>query len=233
MQEILNQIKVFFENAGFGPLAVAASMALGFISAIASSCCTLPLIGALAGYSFTRNNERQSIIKAGLLFMVGLFFSLLVVGAIFVFAGQSIQKISGDYWKIAAGVAAILFGIGALELFPFKLPKISIPLIGKDRNIAGFGVSGIVFGGAIAVSSLPCNPGIFIILGAAVLQKHAIWALVNLCAYALGFSLPLTALVCGLSLGKVVLPLQRAERVIRIIAGIFLIALGIYLFNSF
>ena len=134
--------------------------------------------------------------------MAGVVITLLVIGGVVVFAGQTIQKVSGGYWKIAAGCAAIAFGIGALELFPFKLPKLK--LLSTERNPAAIGswISGIVFGGAIAISSLPCNPGIFIILGAAVLQKHTFWALCNLIAYAIGFSVPLTLLVFGLSFGK-------------------------------
>jgi cytochrome c biogenesis protein CcdA len=233
MQEILSSVKALFDSTGYGPVSVAAAFLLGLLSAVASVCCTLPLIGALAGCSIVRREDRTSVIRNGFLFMAGMVITLLVIGGVVVFAGQTIQKVSGNYWKIAAGCASIAFGIGALELFPFNLPKLKWFPARHNPAAVGSWISGIVFGGAIAVSSLPCNPGVFIILGAAVLQKHVFWAFLNLTFYAIGFSAPLTMLVFGLSLGKSLVRLQKAEKTIRISAGILLIATGIYLFYSF
>jgi cytochrome c biogenesis protein CcdA len=233
MQDFLASVKTLFDSAGYGPLSIALSFLLGLLSAVASACCTLPLIGVLAGYSVARREDRASVLRNGLLFMAGMIVTVLVIGGVVVFAGQTIQKVSGDYWKIAAGCTAIAFGIGALELFPFKLPKLKLFSARHNPAAVGSWISGIVFGGAIAVSSLPCNPGIFIILGAAVLQKHVFWAFLNLSVYAIGFSAPLTMLVLGLSLGKSLVRLQKAEKIIRISAGLLLIAAGIYLFYSF
>ena len=232
MQELLPSVKTMFDSVGYGPVSIAVAFLLGLLSTIASACCTLPLLGVLAGYSVVRKEDRAAVLRNGFLFMVGVVITLLVIGGVVVFAGQTIQKVSGGYWKIAVGCAAIAFGIGALELFPFKLPKLK--LLPARRNPAAIGswISGIVFGGAIAISSLPCTPGIFIILGAAVLQKHAFWALANLTAYAIGFSVPLTVLVFGLSLGKSLIRLRKAEKIIRISAGILLIGAGIYIFHS-
>ena len=233
MQELLSSVKSMFDSIGYGPVSIAAAFLLGLLSAVASACCTLPLLGVLAGYSVVRKEDRASVLRNGFLFMAGVVITLLIIGGVVVFAGQTIQKVSGGYWKIAVGCAAIVFGIGALELFPFKLPKLK--LLSTERNPAAISswISGIIFGGAIAVSSLPCNPGIFIILGAAVLQKHVFWAFLNLTAYAIGFSAPLTLLVFGLSLGKSLVRLQKTEKIIRISAGILLIGAGIYLFYTF
>jgi cytochrome c biogenesis protein CcdA len=164
--------------------------------------------------------------------MGGIVITLVVIGGLVAFAGHTIQKASGGYWKIVAGSAAILFGIGALELFPFSLPKIKFPRFLRSAGAIGPGVSGIVFGGAVAVSSLPCNPGIFIILGVAVLQHHILWALVTLISYAIGFSIPLSFLVFGFSLGKNLVKIQKVEKLIRTTAGILLIIAGIYLFYT-
>jgi cytochrome c-type biogenesis protein len=232
MQELLSSVKSMFDGMGYGPVSVAAAFLLGLLSAVASACCTLPLLGVLAGYSIARREDRAAVLRNGFLFMAGVVITLLVIGGVVVFAGQTIQKVSGNYWKIAAGCASIVFGIGALELFPFKLPKLKLLPAGRDPAAITSWISGIIFGGAIAVSSLPCNPGIFIILGAAVLQKHVLWAFLNLTAYAIGFSAPLTLLVFGLSLGRSLVRLQKMEKIIRISAGILLIGAGIYIFYS-
>jgi cytochrome c biogenesis protein CcdA len=232
MQGLLSSVKTLLESGGYGPLSFVFSLIVGILSAIASACCTLPIIGALAGYSVIRKEDRSSVLRSGLLFMAGSIVTLMAIGSIVIFTGQTIRGISGDYWKIAAGCAAILFGIAALELFPFKLPKLKLLSIQNSTVGLWPGIAGIVFGGAIAVSSLPCNPGIFIILGAAVLQQHTFWAIITLTAYAIGFSVPLTLLVFGLFFGKNLIKMQKAEKTIRTIAGIGLIAAGIYFFAT-
>ncbi len=229
MQALLSSIKELFQSFGYSPAAIAVAVLLGIFSAAASACCTLPMIGIVAGYSITRREERRTIICNGLLFMGGIIITLLAIGGVIVFAGQTIQKVSGAYWKIGAGCAALFFGIGALELFPFQLPRMhAAPLL---RNSSAW-IAGIIFGGAVAVSSMPCNPGIYIILGAAVLQNCVLWSLLTLIAYAIGFSVPLSLLVFGLSAGKSLIRFKKVEKVIRIIAGIILIGIAIYLFYS-
>jgi len=233
MKELLSYVQSLFNAIGFGPLTVVFALVLGFLSALASACCTLPLLGVLASYTAARTEQQHKVWITGMSFMGGVIAALLIIGLVVIFAGQSVQMFFGDSWKIVAGAAAILFGIGALNLFPVKLPGFAWTPSSRYIGSVAPGISGIVFGGAIALSSLPCNPGIFIILGAAVLQQHSVWAVLNLIAYALGFSIPLTAMVIGISLGKNILRLQKIEKYIRIIAGVLLIATGIYLFSIY
>ncbi len=233
MQEVIATIKSMLNSAGYGPVSMTFSLVLGTLSAIASACCTLPLMGAVAGYSISREENRQRALQSALLFMAGVVAALLAIGWIIIFFGQSAIRVSGGYWKIAAGVIALLFGVSSLQLFPFPLPKFSVMNRAKKPGAVLSGFSGVTFGGAIAITSLCCNPGIFVILGAAVLEKHTLWAVTNLFAYAIGFSAPLSALVFGLSFGKSVIRLEKAEKIIRISAGILLIAAALYLFYSY
>ncbi|MHB8997858.1 MAG: hypothetical protein ACYC63_21650, partial [Armatimonadota bacterium] len=86
---------------------------------------------------------------------------------------------------------------------------------------------------AVSACSLACNPGIFIILGVAVLQGATLWMLGVLVAYAIGFSLPLTAVVLGASFGKSAIKAQKAETAIRIVAGVLLLVAGFYFLSTF
>jgi cytochrome c biogenesis protein CcdA len=233
MMGLIASTKSLIEGAGYGPASIAFSFVLGILSAVACSCCTLPIIGAMAGYSISRKQKRSEALRSSVLFMVGSIVSLLIIGMMIVSLGLTTIKVSGGYWKIMAGVIALLFGIGVLGLFPFKIPKLKVPIFTASSNSFISGISGLAFGGAIAATTLPCSPGFFIILGAAVLQKHAIWAFGNLFSYAIGFSAPLSAVVLGFSLGQSAIPFQKAEKVIRIAGGIILVAVGIYLFNSY
>ena len=53
-----------------------------------------------------------------------------------------------------------------------------------------------------------------------------------LIAYAIGFSLPLAALMLGVSFGKSAIRLKKANTVIRLTAGVLLIGVGFYFINS-
>jgi cytochrome c biogenesis protein CcdA len=233
MQDVIATIKSMLGSAGYSPLSFSFSFILGALSAVASACCTLPLMGVVAGYSITRDGNRQKALRSAFCFMAGVVVALLVIGWIIIIFGQSAIRVSGGYWKIAAGSIALLFGIGSLRLFPFSFPKLRSMTLTKRPGVILSGLSGVIFGGTIAVTSLPCNPGIFVILGAAVLEKHTFWAMMNLFAYAIGFSAPLSALVFGLSFGKSFARLQKVEKMVRIAAGLLLIAVALYLFYTY
>ena len=83
------------------------------------------------------------------------------------------------------------------------------------------------------MASMSCNPGIFIVLGVAVLQGYTLWAVLILVAYSIGFSLPLTAILLGVSFGKSVVKAQKAETAMRIIGGVLLLAAGFYFLLTF
>ena len=90
-------------------------------------------------------------------------------------------------------------------------------------------VAGLLMGGGVAASSLPCNPGIFIVLGAAILQGHIIWATLLLAMFAIGFRLPLGAVLLGVSLGKTAVLSKNTDTAIRWISGCILLIAGFYL----
>jgi cytochrome c biogenesis protein CcdA len=92
---------------------------------------------------------------------------------------------------------------------------------------------GLVGGGAVSVCSLACNPGVFIILGAAVLQGFTLRMAGILVAYALGFSLPLGALMLGVSSATAAVKFKGMESVFRRAAGVVLIAAGFYFLWTF
>ena len=149
--------------------------------------------------------------------------------------GQSAQALLGKYWKLFAGVIAVVFGLVALGLMPIKLPQLRCETAAPtaSHGMTGTLVVGLLLGGGVAACSLPCNPGIFIVLGAAVLQGHAVWGMFLMAAFALGFSLPLAAILLGVSFGKASIKAQKVEAVIRIAAGVLLVGAGLYLLASF
>ena len=227
--------RTVFEQTGIGPAALPAAFLLGLLSSIACSCCTLPVLGAVAGYSGTR---RQGSFKrtlfAALFFMLGAVIATVILGAVAGFVGQVAQSTLGTYWKIFAGIIAILVGLAGLKLLPFKLPGLKMSRERSEpQGYFGAAVFGLVVGGGIGACSLPCNPGILIVLGVAVLEGYSFWMVAILIAYAIGFSLPLAAIMLGVSAGARSIKARKAEALIRTIAGVLLVGAGFYFLATF
>jgi cytochrome c biogenesis protein CcdA len=225
--------KTVLEQMGFRPVALPLAFVLGLASAVASACCTLPLLGAIVGYSGTRDDsDRRAKFFAALFFMLGTTIALVILGTIAGFIGQVAQDVMGKYWKVFAGLIAIFVGLAALKLLPFKSPTKTFQSKSQPKGFLGAAAFGLVMGGGISVASLACNPGIFIILGVAVLQGYTFWAMGITAAYAVGFSLPLAVIMLGVSFGKSAIKAKKTETAIRIIAGALLILAGFYFLAS-
>jgi cytochrome c biogenesis protein CcdA len=225
-----------FDQAGAGPVAIPLAFALGLLSAIVSACCTLPVLSIVVGYAGTRTDRglRARLVSAGI-FVLGAALALMILGGVAAAVGQVAQTTLGRYWKLVAGMFAIILGLGAMNLLPFN-PFGASRKVRVDKPGAGWlGVLlfGLVGGGAVSVCSLACNPGIFIILGAAMLQGFTLWMTGILLAYALGFSLPLGALLLGVSFATAAAKFKSVEVWVRRVAGIVLMAVGFYFLWTF
>ena len=227
MQEWINQA---IESGAFSLAVPAAAFLLGLVSSIACACCTLPVLGAIVGYSGARKGDGHRVaLLAAVFFMIGTVIATVILGGVAGYISQVAQTTLGKYWKLFAGVILIFFGLGVLRLLPFKLPQLRSSE-GKSRQKGLFGAAlfGLVVGGGVGVCSLPCNPGIFIVLGVVILQGYSLWAVALLVAYAIGFSLPLAAIMLGVSFGKMAVKAKTADMAIRIVAGVLLITAGFY-----
>jgi cytochrome c biogenesis protein CcdA len=168
-------------------------------------------------------------------FMIGTTLALIVLGFVAGFVGQAAQVLLGRYWRLFAGVAAIVLGLSALKFLPLKLPQLVRKTETQSAGAGIFGavIVGLLFGGGVAAASLPCNPGIFIVIGASILMGHILWGMVLMAAFGVGFSLPLGAILFGVSFGKSSIKAQKAEAAIRAVAGVLLVCAGFYLLAKF
>ena len=229
IQSVMEWARTLLEQTGFRPAALPFAFILGLVSAISSACCTLPLLGAIAGYSGTRtDSDRRAKFFAALFFMLGTTIALVILGYVAGFIGQVAQDVMGKYWKVFAGLFAIVVGLAALKLLPFKVPSRTLKDKTRPKGFLGAAVFGLVMGGGVCIASLACNPGIFIVLGVAVLQGYTLWGMAIMAAYAVGFSLPLAVIMLGVSLGKGVIKAKKTETAIRVICGVLLIVAGFY-----
>jgi cytochrome c-type biogenesis protein len=236
MIDILNRVTEALQAASMGPMALPLAFLLGLVSAVASACCTVPAMGMLVAYSGTRQDvDRRAALTSAIWFLIGTTLALIILGLVAGFVGQTAQAFLGRYWKLFAGVVAVVLGLATLKLLPFRMP-------GRDRAEStpmpsgrkmGAALGGLFLGGGVAACSLPCNPGIFIVIGASILMGRIVWGMVLMAAFAIGFSLPLAAILFGVSFGKSSIKAQKADVVIRTIAGTLLVCAGFYLLVTF
>ena len=224
------------QTTSMGPAALPLAFLLGLVSAVASACCTLPAMGMLVAYSGARQDAtRRSAWLSAVWFLIGTMLALMILGLVAGLVGRTAQVFLGRYWKLFAGVVAVIFGLATLKMLPFKLSD----RVGRAGATSSSGgnlgavMGGLFVGGGVAGCSLPCNPGIYIVIGASILMGHILWGMVLMVAFAVGFSLPLAAILFGVSFGKASLKVQKADAAIRSVAGALLVAAGLYLLVSF
>ncbi len=159
---------------------------------------------------------------------------MIILGSVAGLIGQVAQSVLGQYWKVFAGIIAVLVGLGALNLLPFKMPgKKNGAMTEPKQGLFGAAFVGLIMGGAVSVCSLGCNLGIFILLVVAVLQGYTLWMFGVPITYAVGFSLPLATLMLGVSFGKSIIRFKKTDTTIRLTAGVVSIGISFYFLNTF
>ena len=75
--------KTILGQVGTSPVTLPFAFILGLASAVASSCCALPVLGAVVGYAGIQENiDKRSNLLAAIFFMIGTIFSLLILGSV-------------------------------------------------------------------------------------------------------------------------------------------------------
>ncbi len=209
-----------------------AAFVLGLIGSV-TSCCNLPVLGAVAGYSGTvgYDTDRRSLLLAGLFFMIGTAGAFAVMGAVSGFIGQVAGASLGLYWKLFAGFISVLFGLATLGLLPFDLGSPGFG--GKTWKIQSSGavVYGLAVGGGAAACSVCCNPILPVALTVTTLQGHTLWGAAILAVFSIGYTLPIAGVLVGMGLGfrRLTSVVQKINPVIQKVAGVLLIVMGFYL----
>jgi cytochrome c-type biogenesis protein len=227
MQEWINQA---LEAPGISVTVVAALLLLGVISAVASSCCSLPMIGAIAGYvGGSEGSRRRDITVAAVSFAVGSIVALAVIGALMGYAGQLVGESFGRYSRLVLGLVLVLFGLASLGVLPFGLPAIRPSSTTNTRGVLGALVLGSVLGSSSATCAVSCgSPALLAILGVAALQGQVAKGALLMAVFGLGFSIPLVAVLLGAGLGKWTLRATKIMPVVKIVAGILMVGVGFY-----
>jgi len=209
-----------------------AAFMLGIIGSV-TSCCNLPVLGAIAGYSGTvgHDTDRRALLVAGLFFMLGTVGAFAALGAVSGFVGQVAGASLGLYWKLFAGFISVFFGLATLGLLPFDLTTLGFTGKAWQMRSSGATIYGLAVGGGAAACSVCCNPVLPIALAVTTLQGHTVWGAAILTVFSIGYSLPIAGVLVGLGLGvrRLTSTVQKVNPILQKVAGVLLILLGFYL----
>jgi len=224
-------ITKIFESSEFGMAVIPAGFLLGVLTAIGSGC-NLGILAAVAGYAGSRDEsfKGRDAVVTSVFFFVGTILSLAVLGMIAGYLGKISGTGLGRVGMTITAFLAIFFGLNALNLVPFKIP--SLDLSGKKGRSGMIG--SIAFGIGVGAASLSCSlvcsgPLLPLALGMATARGQVGWGALILTVFAIGYSLPLAALMLGIGLGRMTSFINRMIKPIKAVAGVGLVAVGIWM----
>lgn len=211
------------------PLFFIAILVLGLVAAVGSAC-NVGVLAAVTSYagSETSSKNKASHLKTGLSFLLGNIISLSLVGALTGLISASIGQIVGQYWTIIAGILIVYLGLMSLDMLPFNL-KIGLNASAKASKLANKSfLFGLLLGGFATACSVGCSPIFPIILGTSYLQGSLFLSWFTLFVFAIGYSIPLGALLIGIGFGfnKFSNKLLKNKKIISQISGVTLVVLG-------
>ncbi len=202
---------------------------LGLVAAVGSAC-NVGVLAAITSYAGSESNSKSkaSHLKTGLSFLLGNIISLSIVGALTGLISASIGQIVGQYWILVAGILMVYLGLMSLDMLPFKI-NVGSNISSKISKLANKSfLFGLLLGGFATACSVGCSPIFPIILGTSYLQGSMLLGWFTLFVFAIGYSIPLGALLIGFGIGfnKFSDKLLKNKQIISQVSGVALVVLG-------
>lgn len=198
----------------------------GIVSFVAP--CMLPMLPIYFSYFAVGTDKKQSVFLRTIFFVLGFTFVYAVLG---MFAG-ALGSFFVEYEKllhIVCGAIIVILGLNFLGVLKFTFLK----GLHAHQEVTG-NFSAFLFGILFSISHLPC---IIALLGSALVmaahQGTALSGIVLLVIYSLGLGIPfLISAILMDKLKKFFETINRHYKIINIISGILLIALGILMMTG-
>ena len=197
------------------------------------SPCLLPMLPVYISYFAGGEQERKTAktLKNAIGFVCGFTIVFVALGALAGTLGGFLRQYQTAV-NIATGLIVVFFGFNFLGVFKLNIFKGASknPLVGKQL---GF-FSSILFGAIFSIGWTPCV-GTF--LGSALMlasqQGQSLTGLLMLLCYSLGLGIPFVASAILIDkLKNAFIFIKKNYKIINIICGILLIAVGIFMMTG-
>lgn len=202
-----------------------------FLEGIASfiSPCLLPMLPIYLSYFMGKEEKNlKKAIKNAIGFVIGFTIVFLILS---IFASQlgSFISQSISYIKIIFGILIILLGLNYMDVLKIKFLNKTKTIKTQTKDLNFF--KAILFGILFSFSWTPCI-GTF--LSSALLliakQQDLVKGILLMLVYAIGLGIPfIISVILIEKLKEVFNFIKKHYRIIKIISGIILIIMGIYM----
>jgi cytochrome c biogenesis protein CcdA len=221
----------------FGLLAFIAAFLFGLSSAFTTAACgAIPVMLVIVGYTgASKERGSRQLFMAATIFTISSVLALTLFGALMSYFGGSLQDLTGRmgfYALKAIGLVAIFIGLVSLDILPFRLPAFKLASDKFPSGLLGASVIGLTAGLASAGCAAVCTPiQLPVVLGLATLRGEVVQGALMLGLFAIGYTLPMVAMMLGVGLGKATKIMAKIDKPLRIVSGIFLVGVGFYLLS--
>ncbi len=227
--------KTGLQSLNLTPVAVVCGAALDAINP-----CEFAILILLMASILIADDTRKKALRTGLSFVAAVFVAYFLMGlGLLEFIRAYTLSFSGVFYKIVAALAIIIGLLNIKDYFWYGGGGfiMEVPKSWRTRmKELIWGVTtpwgGFIVGLVVSLFLLPCTSGPYVVILGLLASKTTLFkAILYLIAYNLIFIAPMVAIVLAMYWG---LPPERAEdwrkekiRLLHLIAGLVLVALGI------
>ncbi len=188
------------------------------------SFASIPVVIA---YVTKARGERRALAMGGA-FIAGLIVTHVTLGVAAALGGDWVQHVMGKSWNWLLGPVLILMGAMWAGWINIRIPWFGMKAK-KASGLWGAFLLGIPF--SIAICPF-CTPALLVTLTASAAIGSASFGFALLLAFALGRSIPIILGAWSMGWLESLKLLSRHQKLFETLAGIILIAVGLYLLND-
>jgi len=220
-------------------IAVALTLFTVFLAGLVAGAnpCLFAVVAFMAAMILSNTEKKLEVMKFIVFFSFGIFLVYLLTGI-------GLLSFAGDLRSLNLVLGAITIALGIMHIYDYFYIKIKAKsLFESSRFMKGVMermvkensvLSALGLGALFSLVKAPCVGAIYLtILNLIAVQKAELEGIVYLCVYNFGVILPIliigTAIVVGLSPTKVDRFRKEKRAMIRLVTGIILVVLGVFL----
>lgn len=202
---------------------------IGFVAGLAFSLSPVAAVAipvALAYVSHAR--EPREAKRLGAMFVAGMLATHIALGAIAGLGGRWVGELMGRGWGLLLGPLLIVLGLMWTGWIKVTLPAIALR---AKRPTSAWDAFALGMPFTVAVCPI-CTPALLALLGVVAALGSPWLGAAVLLAFALGRTVPILLADWAIGSLETLHGLGRWRRMFDIVAGILLMATGLYLLNA-